>query len=110
MKIHKLMFNQIVAQDVMSGKYPSYVNSKNSKPCWSLYRGKKAMYAIQDTTSPINTLILHSPHKSTYLFLSCDAREIAEYITNHEMNFAKTIANDARRAEYIETNEWTKND
>ena len=110
MTIHKSIFNQIIAQDVMAGKYPSYVNSKNSKPCWSLYRGKKAMYSPQDLKNPVNTLILHSPHKSTYLFLSCDAREIAEYITNHEQSFAKTLANDARRAEYIETNGWTKND
>ena len=68
------------------------------------------MFAIQDLENPVNTLILHSPHKSTYLFLSCSASEIAEYICNHEMNFAKTLANDARRAEYIETNGWTKND
>jgi hypothetical protein len=110
MTIHKSIFNQIIAQDVMSGKYPAYINSKNSKPCWSLYRGKKAMFSPQDLKNPVNTLILHSPHKSTYLFLSCDAREIAEYITNHEMNFAKTLEDDNRRAEFIANNEWARQD
>lgn len=110
MKVSKSMFNQIIANSVMTGKYSSYVNSKNSKPCWSLYRGKKAMYAIQDLTSPINTLILHSPHKSTYLYLSCDAQEISEYITNHENNFTKTLEDDNRRAEFIANNEWARAD
>ena len=110
MQTTRTNFNTIIAKDVMSGKYPSYVNSKNGKPCWSLYRGKKAMYDVQDTTSPLNTLILHSPHKSTYLFLSGDAREIAEYITNHEMNFSKTLEDDNRRAQFIANNQWARQD
>ena len=110
MQTTRTNFNTIIAKDVMAGRISKYSNTKNGIACWTLLRGKKALYAIQDTTSPINTLILHSPHKSTYLFLSCEADEIASYISNHEQSFAKTLANDARRAEYIETNGWTKND
>ena len=103
-------FNTAIASDVINGKILKYTNTKNSVACWSLYRGKKALYSNQDINNPCNTLILHSPHKSTYLFLSCDAKEISDYITNHEVNFAKILEDDERRADYIANNVWARQD
>ena len=110
MQTTRTNFNTIIAKDVMAGRISKYSNTKNGVACWTLLRGKKALYAIQDLENPVNTLILHSPHKSTYLFLSCDAREIAEYITNHEQSFSKTLEDDNRRAEFIANNEWARQD
>ena len=65
-----------------------------------------------NTNSPKNTLVLHSGSQSSYIALSCDSVEMAEYITNHEMNFTKTLKRDKARGEYLSSKEgkWGRQD
>ena len=104
MNIRRTNFNEIIANDIMNGSTPSYSNSKNGQKCWSLFKGRKGIYD-HDTTDPRVTLILHRPHKSTYITLSCDYKEVAEYITNHEQNFEKFIEQDTKLGEYLQSEE-----
>jgi hypothetical protein len=112
MRIKRNLMNQMIAEDVMSGVWPAYHNSKNGNKCWSLYRGSKGLYSEANTNSPKNTLVLHNGSQSSYVSLSCDSVEMAEYITNHEMNFTKTLKRDKARSEYLASEEgkWGRQD
>jgi len=112
MKVKRNLMVHAIVIDVMSGVCPVYHNSKNGVICWSLYRGSKGLYSEANTNSPKNTLVLHSGSQSSYVSLSCDSVEMAEYITNHEMNFTKTLKRDKARSEYLASEEgkWGRQD
>lgn len=112
MHIKRNKFNEQIVKDVMAGKYPSYSNTKNGNKCWTLYKGNKRMYGEHDLNDPRITLELHRPHSSTQILLECDYVEVAEYITNHEMNFFEYVKQDERLAEYLTSPEgaWGRQD
>jgi hypothetical protein len=111
MQIERSKFNEMIVKDVMSGNFPAYHNSKNGIDCWSLYKGLKGPYN-HNQTDPRVTIVLHRPHSSTYRTLSCDYREVAEYITNHEYNFESFIQSDNKLADYLSSDDgkWGRQD
>ena len=112
MHIKRNKFNELIVQNVMNGTYPGYHKSIMSNKCWSLYKGNKRMYGEHDLNDPRVTLVLHRPHSSTQILLECDYVEVAEYITNHEMNFDEYVKQDERLAKYLTSDEgaWGRQD
>ena len=104
MQIKRNQFNEHIVKQVMNETYPGYHNTKNGNKCWSLYKGAKSIYS-HDKTDPRVTLVLHRPKQSTYVTLSCDYIEVAEYITNHEYNFDKFVELDNQLDEYLTSEE-----
>lgn len=96
--------NEIIVKDLMNNKFPAYHNNKNGIDCWSLYKGLKSIYSHNET-DPRVTLVLHRPHSSTYVTLSGDYKEVAEYITNHEYNFESFIEQDKKLGDYLTSNQ-----
>ena len=96
--------NEIIVKDLMNNKFSAYHNNKNGIDCWSLYKGLKSIYS-HDETDPRVTLVLHRPHSSTYITLSCDYKEVAEYITNHEYNFESIKEQDKKLGDYLQSEE-----
>ena len=111
MRVKRNKFNEHIVQKIINGEYPGYTNSKNGHKCWALYPGRKSIYS-HDKTAPGVTLILSRPHSSTYISLSCGYQEVAEYITNHEMNFFDYIEQDKKLGEYLRSEEgkWGRQD
>lgn len=107
MKIKRNKFNELIVKVVMQGKYPAYHNSKNGNKCWSLYKGRKT-YISHDIEDYGVTMQLHRLDSSTLVYFdTAEASEIAEYITNHEMNFDKQCRFDEERIQYCSENPWT---
>ena len=108
MQIKRNKFNELVVKDVMRGHFPAYHNSKNGKKCWSLYKGYKT-YIHHDKDELGVTMQLHRLDSSTLVYFDTfmEPSEIAEYITNHEMNFDKQCRFDEERMQYCSDNPWT---
>ena len=109
MQIKRNTFNEIIVKDVQNDKYPSYTNKKNGYDCWTLYKGYHNSIS-NNANEPGVTMRLYTLNKSTFVYFDpwVDASEIAEYITNHEMNFFKQILNDKQVDKYCSENAWTR--
>ena len=109
MQIKRNTFNEIIVKDVQNDKYPSYTNKKNGYDCWTLYKGYHNSIS-NDANEPGVTMRLYTLNKSTFVYFDpwIDASEIAEYITNHEMNFFKQIEIDKQTDKYCTENAWTR--
>lgn len=109
MQIKRNTFNEIIVKQIQDGEIPGYNNSKNGYECWSLYPGYKTPIS-HDKDEPGVTMRLHTLNKSTFVYFDpwIEADEIAEYITNHEMNFFKQIEIDKQTDKYCTENAWTR--
>ena len=108
MKIDRAKFNEIIVADVMRGGMNTYKKFHNGDLQWTLHKGNKWLYKEWDKDAPCVTLEMNNITSTTILNNQICVEDVADYITNHELNFDKKKKLAQAEMEFCANNAWTR--